>query len=147
MSKKYIHYGHKKFDRSLFTQPQNRRAFMKPIGGMWASPTDAPFGWKQWCEENHFRECSEDCSFAFTLTESANVCHIRSVSDARLLPQMSKDDLCLEWWVYPDFEELMRRGIDAVELHLSEDWKLYDTLYGWDCDSIVILNPEVIVGV
>ena len=44
-----------------------------------------------------------------------------------------------------DFEALMQAGVDAVEFNLSKDYELYWALYGWDCDSILILNPEIII--
>ena len=44
-----------------------------------------------------------------------------------------------------DFESLSK-SYDAIELHLSDsEDNLYMMLYGWDCDSILIMNPDVIV--
>lgn len=147
MGKKYIHYGHKKFDRSLFRFVKNRRCFTKPCGGFWASPVDAEFGWKNWNDSEHFCECREENSFVFTLRENANVITIRSVEEAKRLPQIHDTGFNFDFWVTPDFEKLEESGCDAIELVLSADWRLYETLYGWDCDSILILNPEVIVSV
>ena len=144
--RKYIHYGHKQFIPEAFTPIRNCVAFTKPYGGLWASPVDAEFGWKEWCEREDFRECDTKNSFTFTLSESAKVLTISSVTEARRLPQV-RDELTLPWWVIPDFEELVWQGYDAVELKLSEDWSLYQALYGWDCDSILVMNPEVVVSV
>lgn len=146
MGKKYIHYNHKCFDPRLFRKPSNRPGLSKPSGGFWASPVDAEFGWKDWCDRNDFRECCKDCSFTFTLKDDAKVLTIRYAGDAKRLPIQSMDYLgyC---WVVPDFEKLMGDGWDAIELVLSSDWNLYFEMYGWDCDSIVILNPDVIVEV
>lgn len=51
-----------------------------------------------------------------------------------------------------DFEKCLRLGIDAIELcWYGDEYKdlvngdLYFELYGWDCDSMVVLNPEAIV--
>lgn len=145
MSKTYIHYGHTKFDREAFRPIHNRRSFTKPEGGLWASPVDAEFGWKQWCDREEFRECQMNNSFTFTLSENARVITILSVNGAKVLPQ--QDNPIGFDWVMPDFEKLLEQGWDAVELVLSNDWGLYWSLYGWDCDSIVILNPDVIVEV
>ena len=41
-----------------------------------------------------------------------------------------------------DFQ--IENGIDAIEFNISNDWDLYMALYGWDCDSILILNPNII---
>lgn len=142
----YIHYGDDRFIPEKFKTVENRPYFTKPYGGLWASPVDAKYGWKDWCAETDFAECKAENSFTFTLCDSANVIHIKSVADLQILPQQNNErrlafDYCL------DFEEMLRKGIDAVELHLSEDKELYFELYGWDCDSILVLNKEVIVPI
>lgn len=149
-NKKYIHYGHKKFERIMFCPIRNQECFTKPHGGLWASPVDAKFGWSGWCAREEFRECSDDNSFTFTLSEKAVVVHIRSIKDLDCLPQV---DSTYKMWCQLDFERLLEIGIDAIELHLSEEDTqglcvcegLYWSLYGWDCDSILIMNPDVIV--
>ena len=153
-NKKYIHYGHKKFDRERFTPINNERCFVKPIGGLWASPVDAEWGWKQWCKSEKFRDCNEDNSFTFTLSEKAVVVHIRSIKNLSGLPRV-ENEFTLNTWYCIDFERLLEIGIDAVELHLSEEDRrglgvcegLNWSLYGWDCDSILIMNPDVVVEV
>jgi hypothetical protein len=144
--KKYIHYGHKSFDRNRFAPIRNRRCFTKPDGGLWASPVDAEFGWKQWCDENEFRECNMKNSFTFTLTPEARVLRIDTTGVLDALPQI-KDEFSYPGWCQLDFEKLLEQGYDAVELVLSANYQLYWTLYGWDCDSIVVMNPDVIVEV
>ena len=55
-----------------------------------------------------------------------------------------------DWEFYPDFEQMVTDGWDAIELHLSDtdiSWgndSLHFRLYGWDCDSILIMNPKII---
>ena len=147
---KYIHYGHSNFDRDLFVTPRNRRHFVKPSGGLWASPVGAKFGWKEWCEEENFRSCDPENAFMFMLCPGAKVAHIFSRRDMVVLPQIESDH---SMWVSLDFEKMMEQGYDAVELHLSDEDRtsvgyldgLYWCLYGWDCDSILVLNPDVIV--
>ena len=152
-SKKYIHYGHSSFDRNLFKPIRNREMWVKPDGGLWASATDSGYGWKDWCEDNFFREGRLQKSFTFTLSENAKVIHLRSVDDLEALP----DQKLLEYlgkplWKTIDFEKLLADGVDAIELHLSEEdlsnrdfmEGLYWELYGWDCDSILIMNPDVV---
>ena len=99
--------------------------------------------------------CDEENSFSFVLSEDANVFHIRSVKDLDNLPQqkMPLELTSFKNAVFPDFELALLTGYDAIELHLSEEDPseigfmkgLYNSLYGWDCDSIVILNPSVII--
>lgn len=149
--RRYIHYGHSGFIPDLFRKIKNHYGFVKPSGGLWASSVDAPYGWKQWCEQEDFLVHRLKDSFTFKLSENSKILHIRSVQDLKLLPR--QEDLLFEPpFVCLDFEKLLADGWDAVELHLSEerrdelDWYdgLYWKLYGWDCDSILIMNPDVV---
>lgn len=152
MGKKYIHYGHSEFRPELFREIKNRYAFVKPSGGLWASPVDAELGWKQWCIREEFRVDRLLDSFTFELSENSKILHIRSVHDLESLPRQ-QNLVMTPSWVALDFEKLLADGWDAVELHLSEERQdergwfdgLYWELYGWDCDSILIMNSEVIV--
>ena len=155
--KEYVHYGSKEFDINLFNQIRNIPSWGKPIGGLWASAMDAKYGWKQWCENNEFSECNKNNSFKFTLIEDANVFHIYSIKDLPKLPKMLQEPYALAYnnEYFIDFEKSLLTGIDAIELHLSEEIRdynnymesLYYALYGWDCDCILILNPEVVVPI
>lgn len=141
--KTYIHYGHNKFERDKFVYPYNRRYFNKPFGGLWASRTDAECGWKDWCEQENFRECSINNSFLFTISDNANILYINCVEDVKKLPNQNLD-LTLTTIKTVDFEQLIVNGIDAIEFNISNDDGLYMALYGWDCDSTLILNPDII---
>lgn len=146
----YIHYGSTHFDISKFDIPKNRPFFQKPFGGLWASPTDAKYGWKDWNSDNGFRECDQENSFCFTLRNGAKVYHIRNCEDVLKMPEVESYIKLHEH--VPDFEK-MAKEYDAIELHLSDDSRhepgesLYFALYGWDCDSIIILNPYIICEV
>ena len=137
----YIHYGHKKFDKEIFTKIRNKYGWVKPIGGLWASDVNAEFGWKDWCKENEFRECTEENSFQFKLKQNARVLVIDNVKRLNNLPK-TKIPFELSW-VNLDFEKIMKE-YDAIEVLLSKDWQLYWDLYGWDCDSLLVLNPNCI---
>lgn len=142
--KTYIHYGHTAFIPEQFTPIQNRYGMTKPYGGFWASPKDAKWGWKDWCEAEEFRECKESNAFCFTLRDDAHVLTIVSTEQVRSIPQQNNERFRTLWQAF-DFETLVNSGVDAVEVSLSADWNLYYELYGWDCDSILIMNPEIIV--
>lgn len=151
LGKKYIHYGHTEFRRDLFSPIRNRVAFSKPFGGLWASSVDAEYGWKDWCKDNDFNTDRLGCSFEFALSDDANILHIYNTEQLQFLPNCKLPFPCS--WCCPDFEQLLAKGYDAIELHLSEENSknkglfegLYWDLYGWDCDSILIMNPEVVV--
>ncbi len=143
----YIHYGANKFDINKFEIIQNSVYFNKPIGGLWASPIDAKFGWREWCEEQDFRDCDDDNSFKFVLPKNANVYYIDSVSDCLCLPKIKTKFMgsqIMGSQIYPNFENMINMDIDAIQFNLSNDNELYWTLYGWDCDCILILNKDII---
>ena len=138
----YIHYGHKNFERNLFLPIQNGYFLSKPTGGLWASNIKAKWGWKDWCKSEHFRDCNTSNSFSFTLSNKAKILRITSAEQLKLIPQIKSNFPFLSW-VLPDFEELAKE-YDAIEVYISYSWKLYCDLYGWDCDSILIMNPDII---
>lgn len=138
--KTYIHYGQKNFDRNLFAPIENKPYFTKPSGGLWASRTDAKYGWKDWCINNDFAECRKDNSFTFTLKDGAKVLEVNSVKDLEKVPKIKNDG---EIYTMIDFEKLSE-SYDAIEVNISSDHNLYFTLYGWDCDSILIMNPDIV---
>ena len=146
MEKKYIHYGHKRFDRRLFEPIMNGGCCgVKPYGGFWASPVDAEFGWKDWNEDSGLMSCTENNSFTFTLAPETKILVIDNVNVLDTLPKMPYDGLRIPMWVALDFEKIRDSGIDVIEYVLSSDHRLYMALYGWDCDSILIMNPDIVV--
>ena len=136
----YIHYGHKSFDKNRFIKIENKLG-VKPKGGFWASNVNAYNGWRDWCESNDYRECAEENSFKFTLSEDAKVCIVNSKQDLENLPKQPISERSS--WEIIDFEKL-KETYDAIEINISKDYELYYLLYGWDCDSILIMNPNII---
>lgn len=156
MRKRYIHYGARAFDDQQFVPISNVFLSNKPNGGLWASPVSAKQPWSKWCKRSMGVECKTDEYFKFQLTKCANVIHLFCYDDVMRLPMQENKEIeslnlsLLKSNAYPDFEKLKNQGVDAIEYHLSEDtstdWflNLYQALYGWDCDSILILNPKII---
>lgn len=146
---RYIHYGATEFIPTKGFPIKNLEHFMKPKGGLWASRKNASFGWKDWCEQEDFRHCDMENSFEFTFTNQAKIVTISTVQQLHNLPQM--EDGGLSWCYSIDFEKCLHLGIDAIELcWYGNEYRdvafgdLYNELYGWDCDSIVVLNPDAI---
>lgn len=139
----YIHYGSTEFSMDKWEDIKNRQFFNKPIGGLWASAEDSNYGWKQWCEDESFRECNADNCFRFDLKENANVFTICNLNDVEKMPSQKSNGI----FMAPDFEEMKSSGIDVIDFRLSDSPELYWALYGWDCDCILVLNPDVIVEV
>ena len=142
----YIHYGKTSFDINKFEPIRNDTNFTKPHGGFWASRIGAAFGWKEWCEQEEFRECKIENSFQFQLNKDAYVRHIHSLADLHSLPRILNNTRPSAYdWCLIDFERCVNLGIDSIELYLSDAYEtLYYALYGWDCDSILILNPKIV---
>ena len=154
MGKKYIHYGHKEFDRGLFVTVRNGLGMNKPLGGLWASPVDAERGWYDWCKRNEFVLGRLKTHFEFELSQNARVLKL-TPDNVWDLPEDEKsffirrpperrDSLSIVESV--DFEALAREW-DVLEYSLTEYPEMYWSLYGWDCDCILVLNPDVVVEV
>ena len=144
---KYIHYGHDYFDIENFDKISNNLLWTtKPKGGFWACQLDSEDNWKNWCLKNEDKEVDLNKYFIFSLREDSRVLIIDNCDKLQDLPKTNfgndviKRKVCTEL----DFEQLSKE-YDAIEVFISKDHNLYFELYGWDCDSIVIMNPEIII--
>lgn len=139
---RYIHYGHNSFSRANFVKVENRSTWIKPRGGLWGSRPDSEFNWKQWCIDNNvFLEKLGDY-FYFTLTSNAKILEVNDVNDLVVLPQIPGSEK-LEASVFLDYEKISQE-YDAIEVFLNGDLDFQSELCGWDCNSILVLNPDVI---
>ena len=153
MSNIYIHHGASQYDPSKFKAVKNMLAFTKPEGGLWASPVDAPFGWaERYTMVNQVDTL--DNNFRFMLTDDANVLYINSADDLIDLPKIQSEFPLPSMFTFLDFEQLLESGIDAIQVNMSNEsevgeWGegLYWRLYGWDCDSILVMNKEIVVPI
>lgn len=153
----YVHYGDVAFAREKFEPIVDRDFSNKPDGGLWASSCEAENSWCAWCEENDFRKTSIDKHFYFNVVATANILRIESLEDCSELTfqpvgYMHKEYQDTNYKVI-DYRACMESGIDAIEYKYdiasqSEDFEEIDTImWGWDCDSILILNPDIIIPV
>lgn len=149
---RYIHYGSEHFDKDRFVAIKNSKHMCikpSPDTGMWGSPIESRNGWYQWSVGNDFRTYKLNTSFEFVLKPGSNVLCIFNDDD---LERIKKSDLLndrvADSWLQKettciDFEKCLERGIDAIEVHVNSEM-IYFELYGWDCDSILILNPDCV---
>ena len=96
----------KKFDR-----------FDKP-SGLWASPEDSDWGWREWCEAEDFR--SEEqlaMNFRFKLKDGARVLQVYSLKDIE--PYLAWHDLLERHKLNLD---LIHSEFDAMEVHIDKNW-------------------------
>lgn len=137
----YVHYGNDKFH-----DPRPIRNyeyyFTKPHGGFWASRKYGESTWKDWCFKEDFRVYSFDRSIEFTLKDGARVLELSDVNQLDNLPILSKEKYGGRCPTYDlNFEELVKQ-YDAIEV--TNITNLYWALYGWDCNSILIMNPDIV---
>lgn len=116
------------------------------IGGLWASRIDAEFGWKDWCKDEKFNLDSFNVNFKFKIKPDSRVLVIRNISDIEkyLSHKLYHNIIC-----NIDFEKIISDGYDAIELiHGDNYMELHFGVFNaWDCDSIVILNKDIIIPI
>lgn len=56
-----IHYGHSDFNIAKFKPIKNDDyGWVKPNGGLWTSPLESNWGWKDWCISEGFHSYTDD---------------------------------------------------------------------------------------
>ena len=140
----YIHYGDDNLDINKFIPISNRSEATKPFGGFWGSRKNADFSWKEWCTEIDLKSKDLTKKIQFSLSNGAKILVINNIKLLDKLPQNEENHIVNKLFVTLDFEKLSKQ-YDAIEVLISEDERLYELLYGWDCDSILVMNPNVII--
>jgi hypothetical protein len=129
------------YEPSEFRSVENKN-HMKPKGGLWASPINCNYGWREWCDDNDFGDRSTQFEIIFT----GNVLVINSAADIDLLDW--RDDVFYRSIV--DYEKLQGRGVDAIYITEKGEQETRflqpRDLYGYDCECVLIMNPEGIAG-
>jgi len=148
----YIHYGADSYDPEK-VDIHNSPWRNKPKGGFWGTPEDSIINWKDWCLSQKLRMESLKRSFRFRLKEGTRVYYVNSEEKEEALPLQKIDGATILKGINNyqpiakriyDFEALNKEGYDAVEISISECPNLLKSMFGWDCDSIVIMNPDVV---
>lgn len=157
--KTYIHYGSYSFSyeicRQCFDNMKNGilAATLKPFG-LWGSDINSEFKWEDWCRLEEFHLDNLKSSFKFTLDPSANILEIKKEDD--ILPYIIIDESYsrpnvfghqLKTSISDRFNiNLLAKEFDGIELYMSENYTelKYSIFNTWDCDSIVVWNPDII---
>ena len=138
---RYIHYGSAKFDKSKFKSIENIQFFNKPSGGLWGCEVGTKFGWKEFCELENIDWVNLSDSFEFELTTEARVLRLHNPDDyVEFRSKYAINDIGIKLALGYDFERIAKE-YDVIDFKVGE---LYMALYGWDVDSIVVLNSDVI---
>ena len=142
-----IHYGTTAYCvdnvAPIVDDPQ-RAGMKKPSGGLWTSPVNSKYGWKDWCEAESFGTLQEWVFLDFV----GRVLTIDCVNDLDQLDWYTPDyflGLCKPSQ-YPLFEPLLPH-YDAIHLTEEGHWSTRlppgpRDFYGWDCETVLILNPQ-----
>ena len=128
-----------KFDIKLF-KPIKNRMHTKPEGGLWGSPVDCEYGWRQWCEDEGYG----DLSSKFKTNCIGNTLIINHLIDLNNFI-WQKNDYCND---FPDYEKMLKSGVDIIYLTESGQRETRFSnpgLYGYDCESVLIMNPACIL--
>ena len=165
----YIHYGHDHFDPELMRPIKNECGYgwCKPSreAGLWASPNEQDFyTWKEWCEDEQFNLYNLKTSFCFRIKNPSRILEvgcdkesfiefIRAYSIANKHHwHKTVEDVCnaienndfIMGSVSLDFEKMASDGYAGIFFHFNR--LTYYTMYGWDCDSLLIWDPNEIIA-
>jgi hypothetical protein len=143
------HYGAGAYDEVKF-KPAEHRAWNKPTGGLWVSPRDSEHSWAQWCMAEQFNIERLEAYFDLTIHPDSRTFVIDSCEDAKGLPwhPMPGMDEGNFRFLQPDWKAIIMDGWDMIILTAKGEVETRfgePSLYGWDCESGVILNPQIIL--
>lgn len=147
ISLELIVYGKTSFKKEDFN-PISNRDWCKPMGGLWASPINSQYGWKDWCLSNDFR--IEELDQYFLLHFNGTILKIDSNNDVKKMDWVPLPNAQYSpYKIVPDFKKMKENGLDAIWLTPQGEQEtrfgtLYN-LYGWDCESVLIMNPDCII--
>jgi len=155
---KLIYYGKGPFDPSKFKPIKNNPLPDKkpfPPSGLWTSPLNSGWGWKEWNEVEDYRECKEN--FVVELSESARIFKIDCEADLANIPIVEVLEIegvkfnipALRSWGI-DFEKLAE-DYDAfwlTERGQSETrFSRPFSLYGWYVESVLVFRADVLTQI
>lgn len=148
----YVHYGSTVFDKDVFCKAQCSMHSLKPENGFWASSKESNNGWYQWCQHTSFCNDNPNCRIEFNLAPDAKIMKIETLDDIAYLVHKYPADFSAMICPLGSYVEhgLPYKAIDYAAMSKDFDGidysytKLGNLLGPWDCDSIVIFNPDVV---
>lgn len=152
LPKSLITMGIKELSKDKFQPIRNRDCFVKPDGGLWASPytlnSEYVSAWHEWCDWNMDEWISND-AVIITLKDDTRYWVIDTQDDLQELIDMvgeQESPLPFKMGTYIDFEKA-REKFDVIFLTDNGAWNTHLplerhhlNLYGWDCASILIMD-------
>ena len=148
---RYIVLGKTELKEELFNTDLTDNGINKPKGGLWSSPynKDTISGWYQFCKEENFVKADNTVGVIFTLKEEARVYTIDSKEDLdNLVNKYPNDVLAILKEIAGLNFIAVSKDYDAIHLTEEGQWKTRNTypntLYGWDCETLLVLNFNAI---
>lgn len=160
MPKRHIILGKTELSKDKFIPIKNRIGFVKPEGGLWASPytpnKEYISAWHEWCVGEDFSSGLSNNAVIIDFKEDIKFFVIDSQEDLMELFNIvgeAQDELTSiisSVWKVPNFE-IAADIFDVIYLTEEGQWKTRMpfknheySLYGWDCESILIMNFDCI---
>ena len=142
-SLRVIHYGSEKFDPCIFTPiknypKDNERGGIKPDGGLWTSPENSDLGFENYCLNERIK-CSLSQFFHLKFQPETRILLIDSYKDLETMPMRTDNSRWVNWEKLSEICDavwLTSNGLD--ETILSSPYHLC----GWDCETVLIMNPK-----
>jgi hypothetical protein len=145
----FISYGTDRFDENNFRQPifNSSRVLInnKPVGGLWASPIDAKYGWVDFCDCNAFHLKTLAKHFLFKLKPESKIYVIDNYDDLKKISTIPDylGQMCINWELLQDYD-----GIFVTDKGRNLRYvKGMRGLDAWDVSSICIFNPSIIIPI
>lgn len=148
---RYIVLGKTELKEELFNTDLTNSGINKPKGGLWSSPynKDTISGWYQFCKDENFIKGDNSVGVIFSLKEEARIYTIDTKEDLDNLVNKYPNDV-LE--ILKEIAGLnfiaVSKDYDAIYLTDKGQWATRfsrpNTLYGWDCETLLVLNFNAI---
>jgi hypothetical protein len=138
-----FHFEPKRWKNVKNMRPKIREQRLKLYGGLWASPVgDGFLTWADYISQDwDWEDYQHKDSFIFSLAPQTKIIMVRTREEMdRLTEKYGR-------WESLDYKAILRDGYDAVYFEVSADreFHLHYDMVGLDVDSLVVLNPTIIV--
>lgn len=122
----------------------------KPIFGLWASPVDSEWGWRNFCMDGGWNLERLTNKFLFKLSPDSKIYVIDNIEDLNAISAFGPDSF---GWKTINFRKLLNEGYDGLYItrdaaHIQDDSKtMLKGLDSWDVESICVFNKDVIIPI
>ena len=147
-NREFIHYGSDKFDKDhIYKIKDYPISVNKPPFGLWATPVDVKFGWKDWCESEDYNTDRLNKSFRFKIKEGSKIAYVGDIKDMTKYPATYLDPIIDKYMLRMDWNydwDIICKEYDAFFLDLD----LYSIHYlfnAYDVKSIVVFNNDIVI--